>query len=60
MVDMNAEQENIFHTKMLLKEFQLDSYVFGKGGHEFHVDELVRIEHRLKREMSEIFYGAMP
>ncbi len=60
MVDMNAEQENIFHTKMLLRDFRPDSYLFGKGGHEFHVDELARIEHRLQREMSEIFYGTIP
>ena len=57
MVDMNAGQENIFHTKMLLNDFQISNYLFGKGEHEFHVDELVRIEQHLRKEMSEIFYG---
>lgn len=57
MVDMNAGQENIFHTKMLLKDFQISNYLFGKGEHEFHADELARIEQHLRKEMSEIFYG---
>ena len=57
MVDMNVGQENIFYTKMLLKDFQLDNYLFGEGGHGFHADELARIEHRLKGEMNGIFYG---
>ena len=29
MIDVNVYQENIFHTKMMLKEFDLDSYLFG-------------------------------
>ncbi len=29
MIDVNVYQENLFHTKMLLKEFNLDSYLFG-------------------------------
>ncbi len=28
MVDVNVYQENIFHTKMLLKEFDLKHYMF--------------------------------
>ncbi len=28
MIDVNVYQENIFHTKMMLKEFDLDSYLF--------------------------------
>jgi len=57
MIDMNVDQENIFHTKMLLNDFRLDSYLFGKGVNEFQTDELERIEQQLKNEMSEIFYG---
>lgn len=57
MVDMNAAREKIFHTKMLLKDFQLDNYLFGKGVYGFHADELARIERRLKGEMNGIFYG---
>ena len=29
MIDVNVYQENIFHTKMILKEFDLDHYLFG-------------------------------
>ena len=29
MIDVNVYQDNIFHTKMILKEFDLDNYLFG-------------------------------
>ena len=31
MVDVNVYQENIFHTKMRLKQLDLDTYLFGEG-----------------------------
>ena len=34
MIDVNVYQENIFHTKMLLKEFDLDNYLFGTAKKE--------------------------
>jgi S-adenosylmethionine decarboxylase len=57
MIDVNVYQENIFHTKMIIKDFDLDNYLFG-----IEVDDLSRreekaIRERLKREMYEIFYG---
>jgi S-adenosylmethionine decarboxylase len=57
MIDMNVGQENIFHTKMLLNEFKLDSYLFGKGLDALNNVEQQKIEESLKNEMSEIFYG---
>ena len=57
MNDMNVSQEHIFHTKMLLKEFQLDNYLFGRGENDFQTNELKKIEQQLKKEMREIFYG---
>ncbi len=57
MNDMNVSQEHIFHTKMLLKEFQIDNYLFGRGENEFQANELEKIEQQLKKEMREIFYG---
>lgn len=57
MIDVNVYQENIFHTKMLLKEHDLDQYLFGAGKDEFTPDEQAEISSRLKREMLEIFYG---
>ena len=57
MIDVNVYQENIFHTKMLLKEFDLDNYLFGTGADELSAKEEKQIRDRLQREMAEIFYG---
>lgn len=57
MIDVNVYQENIFHTKMLLKEFDLDNYLFGTDKRELLAGEKKKIKQRLKREMAEIFYG---
>lgn len=57
LIDVNVYQENIFHTKMLLKEFNLSNYLFGSGQTDFSKKELSEIEDRLRREMLEIFYG---
>ena len=34
MIDVNVYQENIFHTKMHVKEFDLDTYLFEEQGEE--------------------------
>jgi S-adenosylmethionine decarboxylase len=57
MMDVNVYQENIFHTKMILKEFGLDNYLFGTTEAELEPKERERIKQSLRREMSEIFYG---
>lgn len=57
MIDVNVYQENIFHTKMLLKEFDLDNYLFGHGREDYAPEELAGIERALRKEMQEIFYG---
>lgn len=57
MIDVNVYQENIFHTKMLIKDYDLDNYLFGSGKKDLNKDEQTRIENRLKKEMLEIFYG---
>jgi S-adenosylmethionine decarboxylase len=57
MVDVNVYQENIFHTKMLLKDFNIDNYLFGLGRMDYTLGELHKIERALKRETLEIFYG---
>ena len=57
MIDMNVDQENIFHTKMLLNEFKLDDYLFGRGINVLNAKEQEKIEEKLRKEMSEIFYG---
>ncbi len=57
MIDVNVYQENIFHTKMMLKEMQLPNYLFGSSMDNFSEEELAIVRHNLKREMLEIFYG---
>ncbi len=57
MIDMNVDQENIFHTKMLVNDFKLEGYLFGRGLDALDSAEQERIEESLKKEMSEIFYG---
>ena len=57
MIDVNVYQENIFHTKMILKEFDLDNYLFGMDANDLDPRECNLINQRLKQEMAEIFYG---
>jgi len=57
MIDVNVYQENTFHTKMLLKEFDLKDYLFGQSIENFSKEKLDVIENDLKQEMQEIFYS---
>jgi len=57
MIDVNVYQENIFHTKMMLKQFELDNYLFGVEESDLSPEERKRIRRRLQHEMLEIFYG---
>jgi len=57
MIDVNVYQENIFHTKMRLKELDLDTYLFGIDGSELETDVRERIHEQLENEVLEIFYG---
>ena len=57
MVDVNVYQENIFHTKMMLKNLDLDTYLFGEGEKEKPARESRRIRDRVNHEIKEIFYG---
>lgn len=58
MIDVNVYQENLFHTKMILKEFDLDDYLFGVDGKDLKPGEQKKIRGRLRKEMLEIFYGS--
>jgi S-adenosylmethionine decarboxylase len=57
MLDLNVYQHNIFHTRMLLNEFDLDNYLFGTDDDELDPEEAQDIKDRVKNEMLEIFYG---
>lgn len=57
MTDVNVYQDNMFHTKMILKDFQLDNYVFGVNAEDLPEEEARQIHDRLQKEMLEIFYS---
>ncbi len=57
MIDVNVYQENLFHTKMRLKDFDIDNYLFGINANDLEKRECARIEKRLRKEMQELFYG---
>ncbi|WP_407306002.1 adenosylmethionine decarboxylase [Desulfosporosinus sp. SB140] len=57
MIDVNVYQENIFHTKLILKDFDLDNYLFGTAKKELLPSEKKKIKQRLTKEMAEIFHG---
>ena len=57
MFDVNVYQENIFHTKMHLKEFDLDTYLFEEKARNLSFKDRMRIEALLKREIEELFHG---
>ncbi|WP_372017981.1 adenosylmethionine decarboxylase [Pseudoxanthomonas sp. 10H] len=56
-IDVNVYQENIFHTKMHLKEFDLDTYLFEEKARNLSFKDRMRIEALLKREIEELFHG---
>ncbi|MFV1998359.1 MAG: adenosylmethionine decarboxylase [Acidiferrobacterales bacterium] len=56
-VDVNVYQENIFHTKMMVRDFRLDDYLFNVEEETLSTREKNTITRRLQREITEIFYG---
>jgi S-adenosylmethionine decarboxylase len=57
MTDVNVYQENLFHTKMLLKNFELDNYLFGDATSNLSPEQRAQVTERVKHEMLEIFYA---
>lgn len=57
LIDVNVYQEHIFHTKMILKDFDLNNYLFSEDKQNITPREQAEIEQRVRREMAEIFYG---
>ncbi len=56
-VDINVYQANLFHTKMLIKEIDLQNYLFNKDVYELPPELRLDIISGLRREMIEIFSG---
>ena len=56
-VDVNIYKHNIFHTRMLIKEMDLQNYLFNTDIHEIPPQQRLDINDSLRREMIEIFSG---
>ena len=57
VVDINVYQANMFHTKMLIKELDLQNYLFNTDVNELPPRRRLEITNALQREMIEIFSG---
>jgi S-adenosylmethionine decarboxylase len=53
--DINIMSDNIFHTKMMLKRFRLDDYLFGPEPESLGTATRARLKTLLKKEIQEIF-----
>ncbi len=56
-VDINVYEANLFHTKLLIKELDLENYLFNTDPYELPPKERMEIAARLRQEMIEIFSG---
>ncbi|MGI5919745.1 MAG: adenosylmethionine decarboxylase [Christensenellales bacterium] len=56
-VDINVYHANLFHTRMMLKELDLQNYLFNTDVHELPPRERLEITASLRREMIDIFSG---
>lgn len=57
MIDVNVYQENIFHTKMMLKDFDLNNYLFNMTADQLTERQRNQIRKLVYQEMLEIFNG---
>ena len=57
-IDVNMYQSNIFHTKMLIKEIDLQNYLFKTDVYELPPKTRLEITKNLRQEMIEIFSGS--
>ncbi len=56
-VDINIYETNTFHTKMLIKDIDLQNYLFNADVYELPPKTRLEITDSLRREMIEIFSG---
>ncbi len=57
MFDVNVYQENMFHTKMHIRDFNLDTYLFEANASDLPYKERQRIGALVRREIEELFHG---
>lgn len=56
-IDVNVYQSNIFHTKMMIKEIDIENYLFNTAACDLTPQTRREIKEKLHREMIEIYYG---
>lgn len=56
-IDVNVYQSNIFHTRILIKDIDLQNYLFKTDVYELEPKVRLDISNSLRREMIEIFSG---
>jgi len=57
MRDVNLQQENLFHTKMRLKAFDLNKHMFNASIHDLSAIEKSKITQQLNNELNELYLG---
>ncbi len=57
VIDVNVYEANLYHTKMMLKEINLQNYLFNTDIYELSPRVRLSIMENLRREMIEIFSG---
>ena len=57
-VDINIYQSHLYHTRMVLKELELQNYLFNIDVNELTSRQRLEIRDALQREMIEIYSGA--
>ncbi len=56
-MDLNMYQANIFHSRMMINEIKLATYLFNVDPYELTPQERLSIKEQLQREMIEIYSG---
>lgn len=57
VIDVNVYEANLFHSKMMLKELDLQNYLFNTDQYELSPQTRLSIMESLRREMIEIYSG---
>lgn len=53
--DLNILSDNLFHTKMIVRKFKLENYLFGSENQNMSQTARAKVSRLLRREMQEIY-----
>ena len=54
---MNMAQCNLFHTRMMIRDIDLNNYLFNTEADELSEETQIRIINSIRQEMEDIFKG---